>query len=349
MEISFILLLRAILLLIAGPCVFSAVVPALISFGDSTVDAGNNNHLLTLAKSNHPPYGRDFPGRKITGRFSNGFIAIDYVASMLGLGSATVGYLNPEAKGDNIVRGVSFASGGSGLYHGTAQIYNVISLDDQLKLYRQYREDLAHVVGAANSSRILSDAVYLISIGSNDYLNNYYVNIILGIEYNRRQYRNHLLNILSGFLAELRNMGARRVVVASLPPFGCLPSQITLYGLGKETCLQKLNKEASIFNSKMLKLLQMFNGTDGMKIAYLDIFSQLYDAARFPAKYGFVEGRRGCCGTGRLEASILCNKFSIGTCENASKYVFWDSFHPSDRMNFLIAKTQLPKALQQLL
>ncbi|XP_059063262.1 GDSL esterase/lipase At5g03810 isoform X4 [Cryptomeria japonica] len=293
MEISFILLVRAIFLLILGQCVFSAEVPALILFGDSTIDVGNNNHLLTLAKSNHPPYGRDFPGKRITGRFSNGLVATDYVASMLGLGSATVGYLNPEAKGDNIVRGVSFASAASGFYRGTAKIYNVLSLEDQLKLYIQYREDLARV--------------------------------------------------------ELRFLGVRRVGVLSLPPFGCLPSQITLYGLGKETCVKNLNKEAQIFNSKMLKLLQKLNGTDGMRLAYVDIFSQLKDAARFPAKYGFVEGRRGCCGTGLVEASIFCNKFSIGTCANASKYVFWDSFHPSDRMSFLLAKTQLPKVLHDLL
>ncbi|XP_059063254.1 GDSL esterase/lipase At5g03810 isoform X2 [Cryptomeria japonica] len=313
------------------------------------IDVGNNNHLLTLAKSNHPPYGRDFPGKRITGRFSNGLVATDYVASMLGLGSATVGYLNPEAKGDNIVRGVSFASAASGFYRGTAKIYNVLSLEDQLKLYIQYREDLARVVGVANASTILSDALYLISTGSNDYLNNYNYNIFLQIEYNRRQYRNHLLNLLANFLEELRFLGVRRVGVLSLPPFGCLPSQITLYGLGKETCVKNLNKEAQIFNSKMLKLLQKLNGTDGMRLAYVDIFSQLKDAARFPAKYGFVEGRRGCCGTGLVEASIFCNKFSIGTCANASKYVFWDSFHPSDRMSFLLAKTQLPKVLHDLL
>ena len=124
---------------------------------------------------------------------------------MLGLGPATVGYLNPEAKGDNIVRGVTFASAASGFYPGTAKIHvskswafiflgnlfdwklfrfiffvqNVLNLDDQLEMYKQCREDLAHVVGAANASTILSDSMYLISTGSNDYLKNYYFNLIL--------------------------------------------------------------------------------------------------------------------------------------------------------------------------
>lgn len=46
-------------------------VPCLFIFGDSLLDTGNNNLLVTLAKSNYPPYGIDFP-RGPTGRFSNG-------------------------------------------------------------------------------------------------------------------------------------------------------------------------------------------------------------------------------------------------------------------------------------
>ena len=46
--------------------------PALIVLGDSTLDAGNNNNIDTLAKCNFLPYGRDFPGGIPTGCFSNG-------------------------------------------------------------------------------------------------------------------------------------------------------------------------------------------------------------------------------------------------------------------------------------
>jgi hypothetical protein len=50
----------------AGP------VPAVYVFGDSLADVGNNNHLLTLLKANFPHNGIDYPGKKSTGRFSNG-------------------------------------------------------------------------------------------------------------------------------------------------------------------------------------------------------------------------------------------------------------------------------------
>lgn len=56
-------------------------VPALIVFGDSIVDPGNNNNLNTIAKCNFPPYGRDFIGKKPTGRFSNGRIPPDIIGN----------------------------------------------------------------------------------------------------------------------------------------------------------------------------------------------------------------------------------------------------------------------------
>jgi hypothetical protein len=53
------------------------LVPAVMTFGDSTVDVGNNDYLYTLLKANFPPYGRDFKNHVATGRFCNGKLATD--------------------------------------------------------------------------------------------------------------------------------------------------------------------------------------------------------------------------------------------------------------------------------
>jgi hypothetical protein len=56
-----------------------ALVPGVMIFGDSVVDAGNNNRLATLVRADFPPYGRDFPATHApTGRFCNGKLATDY-------------------------------------------------------------------------------------------------------------------------------------------------------------------------------------------------------------------------------------------------------------------------------
>ncbi|KAG1327070.1 putative GDSL esterase/lipase [Cocos nucifera] len=74
----------------------TAEVPAIIVFGDSTVDSGNNNQIPTLVKSNFRPYGRDFVGGKPTGWFSNGRLATDFYSEFYGLGPFVPAYLDPE-------------------------------------------------------------------------------------------------------------------------------------------------------------------------------------------------------------------------------------------------------------
>lgn len=55
---------------------------SLILFGDSTVDVGNNNFLDTLAKSDFPPYGREFDTKSPTGRFTDGRMVNDFVGKL---------------------------------------------------------------------------------------------------------------------------------------------------------------------------------------------------------------------------------------------------------------------------
>ena len=97
-------------------------VPALIVFGDSTVDAGNNNFIPTVARGNFPPYGRDFDQGVATGRFSNGRLVTDFLSEAFGLPSSVPAYLDPGYTIDQLATGVSFASGGTGLDDLTAEI-----------------------------------------------------------------------------------------------------------------------------------------------------------------------------------------------------------------------------------
>lgn len=57
----------------------NTLVPCFFIFGDSLSDPGNNNPLKTKAKANYPPYGIDFPGKRATGRFSNGRTSVDII------------------------------------------------------------------------------------------------------------------------------------------------------------------------------------------------------------------------------------------------------------------------------
>lgn len=55
-------------------------VPCFFIFGDSLVDNGNNNDMLTLARADYSPYGVDFP-QGATGRFTNGRTFVDVLGT----------------------------------------------------------------------------------------------------------------------------------------------------------------------------------------------------------------------------------------------------------------------------
>ena len=98
----------------APPNNSSKSVSALLVFGDSTVDPGNNNFVPTMFRSNFPPYGKDFPYHIPTGRFSNGRLCTDFIASYYGVKDYVPPYLDPMLSIEDLMTGVSFASAGSG-------------------------------------------------------------------------------------------------------------------------------------------------------------------------------------------------------------------------------------------
>jgi hypothetical protein len=56
-----------------------SLVPSIYVFGDSIVDVGNNNFLPPPAPRARSPYGIDFAGTGMAGRFTNGYNLADLV------------------------------------------------------------------------------------------------------------------------------------------------------------------------------------------------------------------------------------------------------------------------------
>ncbi|XP_019453018.1 PREDICTED: GDSL esterase/lipase LTL1-like isoform X2 [Lupinus angustifolius] len=100
---------------------------AFFVFGDSLVDSGNNNYLLTTARADSPPYGIDHPTHKPTGRFSNGFNIPDLISQKLGAESP-LPYLSPELTGEKLLIGANFASAGVGILNDTGAQFKLYDL-----------------------------------------------------------------------------------------------------------------------------------------------------------------------------------------------------------------------------
>ncbi|KAK9282000.1 hypothetical protein L1049_004911 [Liquidambar formosana] len=325
----------------------TTLVPAIITFGDSAVDVGNNDYIPTLFKANYPPYGRDFVSQKPTGRFCNGKLATDITAESLGFTTYAPAYLSPQASGKNLLIGANFASAAAGYDDKTAYLSHAIPLSQQLQYYKEYQGKLAKVAGSSKAASIIKDSIYILSAGSSDFLQNYYVNPLINKVYSPDQYGSMLVSTFSSFVKDLYGLGARKIGVTSLPPLGCLPAAITLFGFHQSGCVSRINTDAQGFNKKINSAASnLQKQLPDLKIVVFDIFKPLYDLVRSPSDNGFAEARRGCCGTGTVETtSFLCNPHSIGTCSNATQYVFWDSVHPSEAANQVLADALIIQGL----
>jgi hypothetical protein len=88
-------------------------------------------------------------------------------------------------------------------------VQDAITLTQQLKYYKEYQSKLAAVAGRAKARAILADALYVVSTGTGDFLQNYYHNASLSRRYGVDQYCDLLVGIFSGF-ANVRHPDQRR-------------------------------------------------------------------------------------------------------------------------------------------
>ncbi|MED6106381.1 hypothetical protein PIB30_004154 [Stylosanthes scabra] len=319
-------------------------VTGMIFFGDSIVDTGSNNELPTLAKCNFLPYGRDFFGGKPTGRFSNGKVPTDFIAEEMGMKKLIPSYMSPSLQPADLLAGVSFASGGSGYDPLTAKLLSVIPLSEQLQQFKEYIGKLKANFGQEKTNLFLSKSMVFVVASSNDIANSYFSTGIRKAQYDVNSYTNMLAQIASSFIMEIYKLGARRIGVINAPPIGCLPFQRTLFGGIERKCSQEVNDASKLFNAKLSTAINsLSHRLPQAKLVDIDIYNPLLHIIENPSEYGFEVVDRGCCGTGTIEAAILCNPLDFETCNDSSKYVFWDSFHPTQRTYQVLVSQVLNK------
>ncbi|URD83053.1 GDSL-like Lipase/Acylhydrolase [Musa troglodytarum] len=175
-------------------------VPAVVVFGDSIVDPGNNNVLPTFARCNFPPYGKDFPGGKATGRFSNGRNPSDILASQLGVKEYVPAYLGTHLDAQELLTGISFASGGCGYDPLTSQLLIAVSLRHQLNLFKEYKEKLKRVAGEGRAADIIANSFYAVVTGTNDIATTYFLLPFRREEFDIPSYIAFLVRSASSFL-----------------------------------------------------------------------------------------------------------------------------------------------------
>ncbi|KMT13886.1 hypothetical protein BVRB_4g077280 [Beta vulgaris subsp. vulgaris] len=312
---------------------------ALFVFGDSLVDSGNNNFLATTARADSPPYGIDYPTHIATGRFSNGLNIPDIISETIG-SEPTLPYLSPELTGQKLLVGANFASAGIGILNDTgAQFLNIIRIYGQLEYFQQYQQRVSALIGEERTRQLVNKALVLITLGGNDFVNNYYLVpfSIRSTQFTLPDYVDYLISQYTMILQRLYELGPRRVLVTGTGPLGCVPSEIAQRGRNGN-CADELQKAASLFNPRLVQMINQLNNKIGSHVfVAANAFQMHMDFINNPRSYGFVTSKVACCGQGPYNGVGLCTVLS-NLCPNRNLYAFWDAFHPTERANRLIVQ-----------
>ncbi|GAA0163623.1 lipase [Lithospermum erythrorhizon] len=263
-------------------------VPAMFVFGDSLVDNGNNNDLNSFAKANYYPYGIDFRGP--TGRFSNGETVIDLLAKLLGVPSPPP-FANPATSGSRILGGVNYASAAGGILDESGQHFgDRFPLSRQVINFENSLSQLRTMMSGRDLNQYLSRSIAIMVLGSNDYINNYFLPFLYttSYNYNASEFANLLLNHYARQLVALYSVGLRKFLLVGIGPLGCIPNQLATSKHDPGRCVDNVNQMLGFFNQGLVKLVDyMNNGTHpGSIFVYGNVYGAIGDILNNPSKYG---------------------------------------------------------------
>lgn len=318
-------------------------------FGDSLVDAGNNNYLPTLSKANIKPNGIDFKasGGNPTGRYTNGRTIGDIIGEELGQEHYAVPFLAPNSTGQAILYGVNYASGGGGIMNATGRIFvNRLSMDIQIDYFNITRKQIDKLLGASKArDHVMKKSIFSITIGSNDFLNNYLLPVLsIGARVSESPdaFVDDLLSHLKSQLTRLYQLDARKFIMGNVGPIGCIPYQKTINQLNEDECVALPNKLALQYNAKLKDLLTQLNeNLPGATFVHANVYDLVMEVITNYDKYGFTTASRACCGNGGQFAGVIPCGPTSSLCTDRDKHVFWDPYHPSEAANLIIAKQLL--------
>ncbi|KAK1267516.1 GDSL esterase/lipase [Acorus gramineus] len=309
-------------------CYSEAEVNGMFVFGSSILDSGNNNYLPnSTARADYLPYGLDFPLGS-TGRFSNDRNIIDVLGELLGLPSLIPVFNDPKTRGDKVIHGVNYASGGSGILDSTGSVSGrVITLTQQINNF----EGVTLPELRARSVD-LRKYLFVVGTGGNDYLLNYFL-IPVGQRPSLISFTMSLLSTLSRRLKTLYSLGARKFVLQNINPNGCAPVVTApMSGL----CNEAINAAILYYNAHLRLLVDHLRlSMPGSKLVYINAYKIIRDIIDDPTHQGFAEVKQSCCKVS--SNGLLCERGG-SVCQSRNSYLYFDGLHVTDAVNAFIAR-----------
>ncbi|CAL0321257.1 unnamed protein product [Lupinus luteus] len=308
----------------------------LFVFGDSYVDTGN----FLNSGSYKPPSGVTYPGTP-AGRFSDGRVLTDYIASFLKIDPPTPFSLKNSS---NFQNGINFAYGGTGFFKTLVDGPNV---SVQISSFEQQIQQNAY------SKSDLEASLVLVNSGANDYTTFALKNMsFLEIQ----KFTESLVKEVSVNLRRIQSLGAGKIIVTLLQPIGCLPTISVADGF--LSCIDLLNLVSTNHNKLILQNVDDLNKEIGKPVfKTLDLYNSFLTTIQTMQKSraenpSLMNPLEPCCA--KDSAGFNCGKVDdkgekrYSLCEKPELSFFWDNVHPSQN-GWNSVYTQLESSLGQLI
>jgi len=288
-------------------------VKKLFVFGDSLVDVGNFPGQK-LGGFNEP-YGMTFPG-KPSGRFSDGRVLSDYIASFFGLEAPVAFKARNGAEKSKIENGMNFACAGSAVLDHPAIIPRAPNMTEQIDCFQTTLDD-----EKLFTKHDLQSSIAFINIGANEY-----------VAFARGDNGTSLPNIAPKVIGQLvpdikriQDMGMPKIALATLIPLGCTPTYIKTSP--KKSCDEEINKIIESYNQKLKEAVKELKNVE-----IIDVYGAMTSVLNQPAESLKFDPLEQCCGGS--DFPHFCGKEKnekkmYKICDNPKLSIFWDYVHPS--------------------
>ncbi|KAL6963819.1 hypothetical protein U1Q18_034824 [Sarracenia purpurea var. burkii] len=229
----------------------------------------------------------------------------------------------------------------------------------QVKLFKETVQQNLPSLGEHNNraKHALSESIFVVCMGSNDYINYLQPGSNARKLYNEEQFGEFLVKELGNHLEasfnfrellntfsphncfaspqDLYRVGARKFVVFEISPLGCLPDLIDKTK-PPTSCNEQINGLVSIFNSYLgAKTNELTSTLNGSTFITAKTYQLVYDIVHNPLHHGFKDARYPCCASG-INGNRGCKPGTV-PCQRRDSHVFWDAVHPTEAVYRRIA------------
>ena len=165
---------------------------------------------------------------------------------------------------------------------------DVIPLWKEVEYYKDYQKKLRAHLGDEKANEIIREALHLVSIGTNDFLENYYTFPQRRYQFTTvQQYEDFLIGIAENFFKEIYGLGARKISLTALPPMGCLPLERAMNIVEFHGCVEGYNNVALEFNGKLGWLVtKLNNDLPGLQLVDANAYDIVLQIVTQPSRFG---------------------------------------------------------------